>query len=212
MWGIFLNKSIAISLFLKNGRVRIVFIVYFFLKALLLIAFGFAFDSKGVNSESENLFFFVLILSGFISPLPISVIINNFFGFYKDLWLTIEINTGNYKPILKLYFTIAILLISIDFPTTIIYAFRFSNTPWFICQFYLMLALIIIPLGVISSIHFPKYVVREGFKLGTQSSSQLFGYISYVIGILFMLPLVSPLFYLLYPVTFAIVLIFYTKV
>ncbi len=134
------NKSdklgITLKLLLNNKKARLPLIVGLIFKSLILLGDFFLFRTKGKHLFEGQIVFWL-----FASPLLIfTYVFNNAWGFWKNLWLNIELRNGQYKPmiwlglrlmliplILDIVITIPILLLSwADFKFILIFYFTTS--------------------------------------------------------------------------------------
>jgi hypothetical protein len=181
-------------------------------KQLLLFGLGFkvlmlgidatVYMIKGIHMLDKNMSLWL-----FVGPLVIyTYVFNNVWGFYKNLWLTTERATGDYKEFLKASLLPLRMPLLIDAALVVLYVALFNHEQaTFILLMYSAAVLVLTPIGIIASFTSPK-MVKGGILSFSAKTSYLFSFISIVLLGLLFLPLLHPIMYLAYPVVIALTL------
>jgi hypothetical protein len=181
-------------------------------KQLLLFGLGFkilmlgidatVYSIKGIHMLDKNASLWL-----FVGPLVIyTYVFNNVWGFYKNLWLTTERATGNYKEFLKTSLLPLRMPLLIDAAIVVLYVALFNHEQaTFILLMYSAAVLVLTPIGIIASITSPK-MVKGGILSFSAKTSYLYSFISILLLSLLFLPLLHPVLYLAYPVVIALTL------
>ncbi|MBD1397133.1 hypothetical protein H9Q13_08155 [Pontibacter sp. JH31] len=181
-------------------------------KQLLLFGLGFkvlmlgidatVYSIKGIHMLDKNASLWL-----FVGPLVIyTYVFNNVWGFYKNLWLTTERATGNYKEFLKASLLPLRMPLLIDAAIVVLYVALFNHEQaTFILLMYSAAVLVLTPIGIIASFTSPK-MVKGGILSFSAKTSYLYSFISILLLGLLFLPLLHPLLYLAYPVVIALTL------
>lgn len=184
-WRLFKNSKMAKQLLLFGLGFKI----------LMLAADAVTFSLKGVHLYDKNATIWL-----FIAPLVLySYVFNNVWGFYRNLWLTVERTSGSTTDFLKAALVPLRIPLMIDTALLALYVLFFNHdNAVFILSMYTASVLVLTPMGIVASFVSPK-VVRGGVMSFNTKTSYLYNFISIgLVGMLF-LPLLHPLLYLVYP-------------
>ncbi|AKD03724.1 hypothetical protein POKO110462_02090 [Pontibacter korlensis] len=190
------RRSLGWRLFKNHKQARQMLLFGFAFKAFILGTDALAFAKKGEHLLDE-----VATLWLFVGPLVVfSYVFNNVWGFYRNLWLTVERSSGTVKDFLWVTWMALRLPLLIDAVLTFIYVAAFNHeVVFFTIMMYTSSVLILAPLSIVASIVSPKTVSGGLFSFSAKAS-YLFNIIAVgLMGLLF-LPLIHPLLYLVYPV------------
>ncbi|WP_299758029.1 hypothetical protein [uncultured Pontibacter sp.] len=189
------RRSLGWRLFKNHKQARQMLLFGFAFKAFILGADALAFTKKGEHLLDE-----VLTLWLFVGPLIVfSYVFNNVWGFYRNLWLTVERSSGTVNDFLKVTWTALRLPLLIDAVLTFVYVAVFNQEEaFFIVMMYIGSVLVMVPISIISSIVSPKAVSGGLFSFSAKAS-YLFNFIAIGLLCLLLLPLIHPLLYLIYP-------------
>lgn len=190
------RRSLGWRLFRNHKLARQMLLFGLAFKVLILGADAFAFAEKGrhILDEVETLWLFV-------GPLVVfSYVFNNVWGFYRNLWLSVERSSGHTLDFVKAALLPLRLPLTLDAVATFGYVALFNHQDaLFIFVMYMGSVLLLTPLSLVASILKPK-TVKGGLFSFSAKSSYLFNFISIgLFGTLF-LPLLHPILYLVYPV------------
>ncbi|WP_242917050.1 hypothetical protein [Pontibacter liquoris] len=189
------KRSLSWRLFKNHKLARQMIIFGLAFKVLILVLDAVSFALKGKHLYDQNISIWL-----FMGPAILyTYVFNNAWGFYRNLWLTMERANGTYKDfIIGSLLPLRVPLLA-DAAVTALYVALFNHQmALFIVLFYLGSVLVLTPLGIIASFTSPKVVVNSVFSFSSKTS-YLYSFISLVlIGMLY-LPLLHPLLYLLYP-------------
>lgn len=179
-------------------------------KQLLLFGLGFkvfmlgidatVYMAKGVHMLDKNISLWL-----FVGPLVIyTYVFNNVWGFYKNLWLTTERATGDYKQFLKASLMPLRMPLLVDAAIVVLYVAFFNHEQaTFILLMYSAAVLVLTPIGIIASFTSPK-MVKGGILSFSAKTSYLYSFISILLLGLLFLPLLHPMLYMAYPVVIAL--------
>lgn len=190
------RRSLGWRLFKNHRQARQMLIFGFVFKAFILGADALVFTKKGEHLLEE-----VTMLWMFVGPLVVfSYVFNNVWGFYRNLWLTVERSTGTARDFLGAAWVAMRLPLLIDAVLTFVYVAVFNHQDaFFVVMMYIGSVLVMGPLSIVASIVSPK-AVSGGLFSFSANSSYLFNFIALsVLGLLF-LPIIHPILYLVYPV------------
>ncbi|GHA78140.1 hypothetical protein [Pontibacter akesuensis] len=168
-------------------------------KVILLGLDAFAYTSKGQHVLDE-----IATLWLFAGPIIVySYVFNNLWGFYRNLWLTIERSSNKAKDLVRVTLQLLRLPLLLDAAVTFAYiAFFNHENALFAVVMYVGAILLLTPLSIVASIVSPK-TVKGGLFSFSSKTSTLFNFLSIgLFGMLF-LPLLHPILYLVYPVLIA---------
>ncbi|TXK50535.1 hypothetical protein FVR03_04965 [Pontibacter qinzhouensis] len=190
------RRSLGWRLFNNHKMARQLLLFGLGFKILMLGVDAIVFMAKGVHMFDKNPSFWL-----FAGPLVIyTYVFNNVWGFYKNLWLTTERTTSDYKAFLKISLLPLRLPLLLDAALVVAYVVFFNQEKsTFILLMYLASVLVLTPIGIIASFTSPK-TVKGGILSFSAKTSYLYSMLAVVlIGLLF-LPLLHPLLYLIYPI------------
>ncbi|TPE44254.1 hypothetical protein [Pontibacter mangrovi] len=190
------HRSLGWRLFKNHKQAKQMLIFGLVFKAFILGADALAVEKKGQHLLDE-----VMTLWLFVGPLVVfSYVFNNIWGFYRNLWLTVERSSGSVKDLLAVTWMALRVPLLIDAVLTFVYAALFNHEDvFFVVMMYAASVLVLAPLGVVASIVSPKMVSGGLFSFSAKAS-YLFNFIAIGLACLLFLPLIHPLLYLVYPV------------
>jgi hypothetical protein len=190
------RRSLGWRLFKNHNLAKQMLIFGLVFKAIIL-----ALDATSYLKKGEHIFDNIMSLWMFVGPLVIySYVFNNVWGFYRNLWLTIERSSGNYRDFIKASLLPLRVPLLMDAVLTFLYVTFFNHeSALFIVLMYIASVLLLTPFGIISSIVSPK-AVKGGLFSFSARSSYLFNFIAVALFGMLFLPLIHPLLYLVYPV------------
>ncbi|MFD2247191.1 hypothetical protein [Pontibacter ruber] len=189
------RRSLAWRLFKNHKTARPLLLFGLGFKVLMLAVDALVYTLKGYHILDKNPTIWL-----FMGPVVLySYVFNNIWGFYKNLWLTTERATGNYKDFLLASLMPLRVPLLIDATLAILYVALFNHEhATFILLLYAASVLVLTPVALIASFVSPK-VVSGGIMSFGAKTSYLFSFVSiFLMGLLFT-PLLHPLLYLLYP-------------
>ncbi|MDX5421757.1 MAG: hypothetical protein LPK07_10145 [Hymenobacteraceae bacterium] len=172
-----------------------------------MLIFGLAFkviilaiDALSLSKAGEHIFEKSVSLWLFVGPLVIySYVFNNIWGFYRNLWLTVERANGKAKDFVKASLVPLRVPLLLDAVITAAYVAVFNHEQaLFIVAMYMGAVLVLTPLGLISSFVSPK-AVKGGVFSFSAKASYLFNFLAIILFGMLFLPLIHPLLYLVYP-------------
>ncbi|MCC9134906.1 hypothetical protein ACFSKU_19600 [Pontibacter silvestris] len=193
------RRSLSWRLFKNHKPARQLIIFGLAFKVLMLAADAGAFAAKGHHLYDQN-----KVIWMFMGPLVLyTYVFNNVWGFYKNLWLTTERTTGNYKDFLKAILLPLAIPLLVDAIVSILYAAFFNHENMlFILLMYVTSVLVLTPVGIVASFVSPKVVKGSLMSFGSKTS-YLYTFISMTLFAMLFLPMLHPLLYLIYPLLIA---------
>ncbi|MCC9165781.1 hypothetical protein [Pontibacter harenae] len=194
------RRSLGWRLFKNNKTAKQLLFFAIGFKLLMLAVDATVFTNKGFHVFDKNMSMWL-----FVGPLVLySYVFNNLWGFYKNMWLTIERTTGNYKDFLKTCLLALRIPLMIDAGLMIAYVAIFNHEhAMFILLMYATAILVLTPISIVASIVSP-VVVKGGAMSFSAKTSYLFNFISILLMGMLFLPLIHPLLYLIYPLLIGI--------
>lgn len=189
------QRSLAWRLFRNSKQAKQLLLFGIGFKVLMLAADAAAFNIKGIHLYDKNVSIWL-----FIAPLVLySYVFNNVWGFYKNLWLTVERTSGSTTDFLKASLVPLRIPLLIDAALLVLYVMVFNHeNAAFILSMYIGSVLVLTPMGIVASFVSPK-VVRGGVMSFNAKTSYLYNFISIGLVSMLFLPLLHPLLYLVYP-------------
>ena len=181
---------------LKNHKLARQMLVFgMVLKVIILAA-----DAVVSLRKGSHIFDEILSLWLFVGPLVMfSYVFNNTWGFYRNLWLTVERSSGSYKDFVKASLLPLRVPLLMDAVLTFLYVTFFNHeNALFIVLMYIASILVLTPCGIISSVVCPKAVKGGAFSFSAKTS-YLYNFIAIGLFSMLFLPLIHPILYLLYP-------------
>ncbi|MFD2515013.1 hypothetical protein ACFSRY_14150 [Pontibacter locisalis] len=190
------RRSLAWRLFKNHKLARQIIIFGLVFKGFFLGADALSFTRDGIHLFEKS---FTLWL--FVGPIVVfAYVFNNVWGFYKNLWLTIERTSGSYRDFLKASLLPLRVPLLMDAALTFVYvAFFNHDNVTFIVMMYIGSALLLTPFSIIASFVSPK-AVKGGLFSFDAKVSYLFNFLAMALFAMMFLPLLHPLLYLIYPV------------
>ncbi|MBE9467782.1 MAG: hypothetical protein IMY72_05590 [Bacteroidetes bacterium] len=163
------KSSIGLKLLLNNKKVRLPLIIGLLFKTFILIGDLILFNTKGDHLFDGQIVFWLLA-----SPLIIyTYVFNNIWGFWKNIWLNMELRVGDYKPMIKQGFRLMILPLVVDAVITIPILMLSWNAFEFISLFYTTTAFYLIMLSFIWSLITPRNISSTFQMKGSTSPISL---------------------------------------
>lgn len=157
--------SITLKLLLNNKKSRLPLIVGLIFKTLILLADFFLFRIKGKHLFEGKIVFWL-----FASPLIIfTYVFNNAWGFWKNLWLNIELRIGQYKPMIWLGLRLMLIPLFIDIAITISILLLSWSDYRFILIFYFTTSIYLILLSFLWSLITPRKIASSFQMKGSTS-------------------------------------------
>ena len=152
------NKSskvnIILKLLLNNKKARLPLLTGLFFKLPILLGDLFLFRIKGTHLLDGQIVFWLLA-----SPLMIfTYVFNNAWGFWKNIWLNMELKVGHYKPLTSLIFRLILILIIVDLVLTVPILLISWSDYKFILLFYFTSAGYLLMLSFLWSLIFPRKI------------------------------------------------------
>ncbi|MBJ6116731.1 hypothetical protein JAO76_00910 [Pontibacter sp. BT310] len=194
------HRSLSWRLFKNSKQARQLLLFGIALKLIILAADAAVFTAKGIHIYDKNLTIWI-----FFGPAIIySYVFNNVWGFYKNLWLTVERTSGSAKDFFKASLIPLRVPLLIDAALLAAYiAFFNHEDAVFLVLMYAASVLVLTPLGILASFVSPK-VVKGSMMSFSAKTSYLYNMLSLLLVGLLLLPLLHPLLYILYPVLIAV--------
>ena len=189
------RRSLGWRLFKNSKQARPLLLFGIGFKVLMLAADAITFSIKGIHLYDKNISIWL-----FIGPLVLfSYVFNNVWGFYKNLWLTVERASGKASDFLKASLLLLRIPLLLDTVLLVLYVLFFNHeNAVFILTMYVASVLVLVPISIVASFVSPK-VVRGGIMSFNAKTSYLYNFISIGLISLLFLPLLHPLLYLVYP-------------
>lgn len=189
------QRSLAWRLFKNSKQAKQLLLFGFGFKVLMLAADAATYSIKDIHLYDKNVSIWL-----FIAPLVLfSYVFNNVWGFYKNLWLTVERTSSSTADFLKASLLPLRIPLLLDAALMIMYVMFFNHeNAFFILSMYTASVLVLTPMGIVASFVSPK-VVRGGVMSFNTKTSFLYNFISIGLVSILFLPLLHPLLYLVYP-------------
>ncbi|GAB3532781.1 hypothetical protein GCM10027443_17090 [Pontibacter brevis] len=189
------RRSLGWRLFKNHKLARQMLIFGMVFKVIIL-----AVDATSYLKKGNHIFDDIFSLWLFVGPFVMfSYVFNNVWGFYRNLWLTIERSSGSYKDFIKASLLPLRVPLLMDAVLTFLYVTFFNHeNALFIVLMYLASILVLTPFGIIASIVSPR-AVKGGLFSFSAKTSYLYNFIAIILFSMLFLPLIHPLLYLVYP-------------
>ncbi|MCJ8164671.1 hypothetical protein MKJ04_07425 [Pontibacter sp. E15-1] len=189
------RRSLGWRLFKNHRLAKQMLLFGLIFKAIIL-----ALDATVYLRKGDHLFDQIASMWMFVGPLVIfTYVFNNSWGFYRNLWLTVERGNGTYRDVIWASLLPLRVPLLMDAVLTFAYVTFFNHeSALFIVLMYLAAILVLTPLGIIASIVSPK-PVKGGIFSFSAKTSYLYNFTSIALFSLLFLPRIHPLLYLLYP-------------
>lgn len=196
------RRSLGWRLF-KNHKLAKQMILF----GLVFKGFFLAVDAFSSYKTGTHIFDRNVVMWIFVGPMIIySYIFNNSWGFYKNLWLSIERTSGNYFDFIKASLLPLRVPLMMDAILTFLYVALFNHDyAQFIVLLYIGSVLLLTPFGIIVSIISPK-AIKGGLFSFDAKASYFYNFLGMALYGMLFLPLLHPLLYLLYPVLIGVML------
>ncbi|MEJ8802251.1 hypothetical protein [Pontibacter sp. H249] len=190
------RRSLGWRLF-KNHKLAKQMIVF----GLVFKGFFLAVDAFSAYKTGTHIFDKNMIMWIFVGPMIIySYVFNNAWGFYRNLWLSIERSSGSYVDFVKASLLPLRVPLMMDAMLTVIYVMLFNQAnAMFIVALYIGSVLLLTPFGIIVSIISPK-AIKGGLFSFEAKSSYFYNFLGMALYAMLFLPLLHPILYLVYPV------------
>ncbi|MBC5992580.1 hypothetical protein [Pontibacter cellulosilyticus] len=194
------RRSLGWRLF-KNHKLAKQMILF----GLVFKGFFLAVDAFSAYKTGTHIFDKNVVMWIFVGPMIIySYVFNNAWGFYKNLWLSIERSSGNYVDFVKASLLPLRVPLLMDAVLTALYVTFFNHAnALFIVALYIGSVLLLTPFGIIISIISPK-AIKGGLFSFEAKSSYFYNFLGIAIYAMLFLPLLHPVLYLIYPVLIGI--------
>lgn len=159
-------SNINLKLLLNNKKARLPIIIGLMFKLIILIG-----DLLSYKFEGKHLFDGQIIIWLFVSPLMIyTYVFNNIWGFWKSIWLNLELRIGNYKPMVIQGFRYMVLPLIIDAVITIPILLSSWNDFQFILLFYLTSSCYLFSTSFLWSLIVPRKITTTFQMKGSTST------------------------------------------
>ncbi|WP_299823889.1 hypothetical protein [uncultured Pontibacter sp.] len=190
------RRSLGWRLF-KNHKLAKQMILF----GLVFKGFFLAVDAFSAYKTGTHIFDKNVVMWIFVGPMIIySYVFNNSWGFYKNLWLSIERSSGSYVDFLKASLMPLRVPLMMDAALTCLYVTLFNHdNALFIFSLYIGSVLLLTPFGIIVSIISPK-AIKGGLFSFEAKSSYFYNFLGMALYAMLFLPLLHPVLYLIYPV------------
>ena len=190
------RRSLGWRLFKNHKLAKQMILFGLVFKGFFLAVDAFSSYKTGTHLFDEN-----MILWFFVGPMIIySYVFNNAWGFYKNLWLSIERTSTNYTDFLKASLLPLRVPLLMDTALTVLYVTLFNHdNVMFIVAMYIASVLLLTPFGIIVSIISPK-AIKGGLFSFEAKSSYFYNFLGMALYGMLFLPLLHPVLYLIYPV------------
>ena len=187
-------SNISLKLLWNNKKVRLPLLVAFAFKIVILLGNFFLFKIKGIQLFEKQ-----IILWLFASPLIIfTYVFHNVWGFWKDLWLTMELRIGTYKPMTRQIFQLISIPLAIDLLITVPILLIPGKDVGFILLFYFTTSVYLLFQSFLWSLITPRKI---GSSFQIRGSVSPWSIIASMVGILLLAAVKdSQWFYFLIPV------------
>jgi hypothetical protein len=149
--------GITLKLLLNNKKARLPLIIGLIFKSFILLADFFLFRTKGKHLFEGQIVFWL-----FASPLIIfTYVFNNAWGFWKNIWLNIELRIGRYKPLVWVGLRLMIIPLILDIVITIPILLLSWADYRFILIFYFTTSIYLILLSFLWSLITPRKIASS---------------------------------------------------
>ncbi len=192
-----------LKLLLKNTKIRVSFLVMMVFKILVLLLDLYSMNEKDEHVLGGNFIYWLII-----SPLPVyTYIFNNIWGFWKKLWLNLELGFTGYEEFTKTGSKLIIYPLFLDAIITLPLVFLSWGIQFNIILFYVTLAIVFTLISFTWSVVAPKQV-KSNFQV-TASTSLPGGFISMGAVMLLSTIMINSWFYILVPFYIGVAFIIY---
>ncbi|HEY4652726.1 MAG TPA: hypothetical protein VIG72_15010 [Pontibacter sp.] len=194
------HRSLSWRLFKNSKHPKQLLLFGLGLKLIILGADAALYTAKGIHIYEKNLTVWI-----FFGPAIIySYVFNNIWGFYKNLWLTVERTGGGISDFLRSSLIPLRVPLLLDAAILAVYVAFFNHEDAvFLLVMYLGSVLVLTPLGIVASFVSPK-VVKGSIMSFSAKTSYLYNMLSLLLVGLLLLPLLHSILFLIYPVLIGI--------
>jgi len=160
-----INSNLYLKLIVNNPKARLILMVGFVFKFLLLIGDYMMFKSKG-----KHLFDGQIVYWMFASPLILfTYVFNNAWGYWKSVWLNFELRAGTYKEMTQFIARLLVIPILIDAAVTLPLLLLSWKQAQFIVLFYVVSLIFLVSFSFLWSLLLPMSI-RSTFQMKGSSS------------------------------------------
>lgn len=169
------TKTVLNLLFIKKGA-RLSILVGFAFKTLYTIACVYTLLSKNKFAGHSEVLFLL-----FMSPaIYFTYVLNNLFGFIKELWINIHLNNGS-STLGLLYLQSSIIFVVVDFSIFITFLIIVGKFNFNFILMYIVSSLLLLLNGFFSSFYLPKYIPDKFSINSIQTSSSIIALVTSLI-------------------------------
>jgi hypothetical protein len=194
------RRSLSWRLFKNHKLARQMILFGLVFKGFFLAVDAFSSYKTGVHLFDKN-----VIMWLFVGPMIVySYVFNNSWGFYKNLWLSIERSSASRIDFVKASLLPLRVPLMMDAILTFLYVTLFNHdNALFIVVLYIGAVFLLTPFGIIVSIISPK-AIKGGLFSFEAKSSYFYNFLGMALYGMLFLPLLHPVLYLIYPVLIGI--------
>jgi hypothetical protein len=158
-----------IKLIIQNPKARYPLIIGIVLKIILFGGDWFLFKTKGEHILDGSAMYWL-----FATPLVIfTYTFNNTWGFWKSIWLNIELRTGSFGQLIWNNLKLLAIPLLLDMLVTFPFLFITWNKPWFIVIFYFTNTIFLISTSFIWSTLTPRKIGSAFQMKGSTSPASI---------------------------------------
>ncbi|OFY49526.1 MAG: hypothetical protein A2W85_06730 [Bacteroidetes bacterium GWF2_41_31] len=148
------SSRVYLKLITNNPKVRIPLLVAMVLKIIFFGIDLFLMETKAGHLMNGELFYWIVA-----SPMIIfTYVYNNTWGFWKAIWMNMEVRTGDAKQLLWQHFRLMALALVVDLCITLPLLYISWGEAGFILTFYFTSAFFLIAMSFIWSIFTPRQI------------------------------------------------------
>lgn len=194
---------IYLKLIIRNPAARMALVMGFSMKLLFIIGDFYRFKTDGEHLFDEHIFYWILF-----SPLLLyTYVYNNTWGFWKNLWLNLEVRSGYYQDMVLVSLRLLAIPLFIDILITLPFLLYVWDDYVFILLFYSLSILFLSFASMFWSVVSP-IPVKSTFQL-RNTSSFLGGIISMISVTILSLMKLNYWFYIFIPIYLVLSVVVY---
>lgn len=166
--GTFKNlDQFAVILYFRRRTTLFTVVMIVLSKLFVFTAFLSGFVSVSISDEQLKLYYSLTFL---LPVIPFSYVHNNAAGFFRDTWFSVTLYEGNHVRLIKSWFLTLLPVLVLDLGLTAIILLIAGFFQFEILLYIILFVSLFIPLGLLASIHHPRYIERLFFMQNIRHS------------------------------------------
>jgi hypothetical protein len=166
--GLFKNlDQFAAMLYFRRRTTLFTIVMIVMSKLFVFSAFLSGFVSVPISDERLRLYYSLTFL---LPVIPFSYVHNNAAGFFRDTWFSITLFEGSRVRLIRSWFVTLLPVLALDFGLTLIILLVAGLFKFEVILFIALCVSVFVPLGLLASIHHPRYIERLFFMQNIRHS------------------------------------------